>query len=99
MYEAARPAAIPEQTDVDEVTDQPQQPAPRVRPVKIKAQPQATASASTRGKSSNPDYEAVKVLVRRQQRTKASRKWEDEHGGSKDFSDLIERLLAEYIGV
>ena len=38
----------------------------------------------------------VKVYVRTKVRKDATRKWEDAEGG--DFSDLIERLLTEYLG-
>lgn len=48
------------------------------------------------GKSSHPDYEAVKVYVRRQTRKDAWRKWEDAQGG--DFSDLMQHLLEQYVG-
>jgi hypothetical protein len=65
---------------------------------KAPMKPQPKAAGTTRGKSSNPDYEPVKVLVRSEYRIKASRKWEDEHGRNKDFSDLIEHLLTKYIG-
>ena len=79
------------------------QPAPEAKAVVSKpkkpAKPQATEKAtSTRGKSSNPNYEPVKVLVKTEYRTKASRKWTDEQGRGYDFSDLIEKLLIDYIG-
>lgn len=48
------------------------------------------------GKSSHPDFEAVKVYVRRETRKEAWRKWEDAQGG--DFSDLMQHLLEQYVG-
>ena len=62
------------------------------RPVRqAKAQP----PARTTGKSSNPDFEAVKLYVRRQTRRAAERKWQDDTGG--DFSELVEHLLSRYL--
>lgn len=52
-------------------------------------------AARTSGKSSDPDFEAVKVYLRKSTRKLASRKWEDETEG--DFSDLVESLLADYL--
>jgi hypothetical protein len=49
----------------------------------------------TTGKSSNPEYEPVKVYVRSEMRKKAVRKWEDECG--RDLSDLIEVLFSKYL--
>jgi hypothetical protein len=49
----------------------------------------------TTGKSSNPEYEPVKVYVRSEMRKKAVRKWEDE--GGRDLSDLIEVLFSKYL--
>jgi hypothetical protein len=46
-------------------------------------------------KSKHPDFEPVKVYVRRVTRKQAWRKWEDAGGG--DFSDLVETLLHEYL--
>jgi hypothetical protein len=48
------------------------------------------------GKSSHPDFEAFKVYLRTATKRAAARKFEDETGG--DFSDLCEKLLAEYLG-
>jgi len=61
-----------------------------------KTQHQTPVSGRVVGKRSNPDYEAVKVLVRKDTRRIAARKWEDE--GGRDLSDLIQKLLNEYIG-
>jgi len=49
-----------------------------------------------KGKSSNPDYERLTVLVRKQTRKTAQRLWEDLEP-KKDMSDLVERLLAQWI--
>jgi hypothetical protein len=48
------------------------------------------------GKSSHPEYEAVKIYIRKQTRKDAFRKWEDANGG--DFSDLMQHLLEQYVG-
>lgn len=50
----------------------------------------------SRGKSSNPDFAPVKVLLRKNTRKLADRKWKDETG--RDLSDLVERLLNDYSG-
>jgi len=55
----------------------------------------AAAPAKTVGKSSNPDYEPVKLYVRKKTRKDATRKWEDADGG--DFSELVEHLLKKYL--
>jgi hypothetical protein len=46
-------------------------------------------------KSRHPEFEAVKIYVRKETRKRAWRKWEDAGGG--DFSDLVQMLLAEYL--
>jgi hypothetical protein len=48
------------------------------------------------GKSSHPDFEPVKIYIRKDTRKRAWRKWEDAAGG--DFSDLVEMLLEKYAG-
>jgi hypothetical protein len=55
----------------------------------------AVAGKGATAKSSNPDFEPVKVYLRRQTRKAAQRKWEDATGG--DFSELVEDLLAKYL--
>lgn len=47
-------------------------------------------------KSVDPDFEPVKIYVRKQTRKAAWRNWEDAGGG--DFSDLVEKLLREFLG-
>jgi hypothetical protein len=54
-----------------------------------------TAASPATGKSSHPEYEPVKIYVRKQTRKAAWRKWEDAEGG--DFSDLVQHLLTEYL--
>lgn len=56
----------------------------------------APVQTKTVGKSSNPDFEPVKVLLRKTTRKKAERKWND--AMDQDFSDLVEHLLQEYLG-
>jgi hypothetical protein len=48
------------------------------------------------GKSSNPHFERLTVLVKKQTRKTAQRLWEDEEPG-KDMSDLIEQLVVDWI--
>jgi hypothetical protein len=50
---------------------------------------------TTGAKSSNPDFMQLKVYVRKITKRQAARKWEDENGG--DVSDLIEKLLQQYL--
>ena len=47
-------------------------------------------------KSKHPEFEPVKIYVRKGTRKLAWRKWEDADGG--DFSDLVEMLLQKYLG-
>lgn len=97
LLAAARAKDEPEQ-------EKPAQPIPREIQLAAAAQvltegKPAKGSEKTpaiRGKSSNPDYEAVKVWVLSDYRKRATRKWEDE--GGQDFADLIERLLSKYLG-
>jgi hypothetical protein len=49
------------------------------------------------GKSSHPDFEAFKVYLRTATKRAAARKYEDETDGEGDFSELVEKLLAEYL--
>jgi hypothetical protein len=46
-------------------------------------------------KSTHPEFAAVKIFVRKRTHKAAGRKWEDDQGG--DFSDLVEKLLSEYL--
>ena len=47
------------------------------------------------GKRSDPDYERLTVLVRKDSRKIAARKWEDLEP-SKDLSELVQKLLDEW---
>ena len=47
------------------------------------------------GKSRNPEYKRVMILVKKNTEKTAYRKWEDTQPG-KDFSDLVEQLLSGY---
>jgi hypothetical protein len=47
-------------------------------------------------KSRHPEFEAVKVYLRRNTHKLARRKCED--NGDGDFSDLVESLLQQYLG-
>jgi hypothetical protein len=48
------------------------------------------------GKRSNPNFERLTVLVRKQTRKTAERLWEDLEP-DKDMSELVQKLLAEFI--
>src|SRR6266705_5883270 len=48
------------------------------------------------GKRSNPNFERLTVLVRKQTRKAAERLWEDMEP-DKDMSELVERLLADWV--
>ncbi len=69
-------------------------PAPRRSAAKASVAPKTTRQ--TIGKHRDPDYERLNVYVRKTTRKAAARKWEDE--GYRDLSDLVEKLLAKYIG-
>jgi hypothetical protein len=47
-------------------------------------------------KKGNPEYRQVTSYLRRETTARALHKWRYEDGG--DFSDLIEHLLAQYLG-
>ncbi len=71
-------------------------------------QPQGTEAAATsevpqvrgrgrpRSKSSDPDYQATTVILRKRTKRTAARLLEDQETG-QDLSDLIEALLTEWI--
>ena len=46
-------------------------------------------------KRSDPNFAKLTVYVREKTRKAAFRKWEDTHGG--DFSELVEKLLKDYL--
>src|SRR5881398_2025313 len=48
------------------------------------------------GKRSNPNFERLTVLVKKQTRKTAERLWEDMEP-DKDMSELVQKLLAEFI--
>jgi hypothetical protein len=48
------------------------------------------------GKRSNPNFERLTVLVKKQTRKTAQRLWEDLEPG-RDMSELVERLLTEFV--
>lgn len=76
-------------------TQEPRSPGTQV-PKRLSAQAPKHLPLQKTGKSSHPDFEAVKVYVRRETRKEAWRKWEDAQGG--DFSDLMQHLLEQYVG-
>jgi hypothetical protein len=59
--------------------------------------PPARPAAKKTGKSSNPNYEPVKVYLLGETHKLARRRWEDEARGDRDFSDLVQKLLEEYL--
>jgi len=70
--------------------------AKTLRPAKMpveKPEP-APKQQGRAGKSSNPAYEKVGILVLKNLRKKTERHFADTDGG--DFSDLINRLLDQY---
>ena len=74
------------------------------RPVSVEPQrdrePERPANRATgrpQGKRSHPDFEKVGLYLHSDRRKRAERKWEDE-GNRGDFSDLIDKLLAGYLG-
>jgi hypothetical protein len=69
----------------------PKPPAPQLVPA-----PKQPVSKSGMAKSTNPDFEPVKIYLRKDTRKAAARLWEDRNGG--DFSELVEHLLSEYLG-
>ena len=74
------------------------EPLDQPEPAKVISAPLAPEKGRGRpaGKRSNPDYEPTTVLLRKQTKRKASRLLEDTDS-SDDLSDLIERLLGEWI--
>jgi hypothetical protein len=48
------------------------------------------------GKRSNPNYKRLTVLVKKQTVKRAERLWDDLEP-SKDMSDLVEQLLADWV--
>jgi hypothetical protein len=56
----------------------------------------APLSLQGTAKSRHPEFEAVKVYLRRNTHKLARRKCED--NGDGDFSDLVESLLQQYLG-
>ena len=67
------------------------------RPVEqTTSQPIVRTTGRPQGKRSNPDFEKVGLYLHSSTRKRAERKWEDE--GVGDFSDLVDRLLKNYLG-
>lgn len=75
----------------------PEKPA---QPVATRIKPEQTvtirANAGKTAKSADPDFEAVKIYIRRDTHKMARRKWEDAADG--DFSELVQKLLEQYLG-
>ncbi len=63
--------------------------------IRTTERPDHRATGRPIGKRSHPDYEKVGLYLHAGRRKQAERKWEDE--GQGDFSDLIDRLLSEYL--
>ena len=59
--------------------------------------PVTRTTGRPQGKRSHPDFEKVGLYLHSGRRKQAERKWEDEGSGG-DFSDLIDKLLAGYLG-
>jgi hypothetical protein len=58
--------------------------------------PDDRTTGRPQGKRSHPDFEKVGLYLNSAKRKQAERKWEDE--GNGDFSDLIDKLLTNYLG-
>lgn len=77
--------------------NQPPAKGPTKAPVEQPTAPEpATKRGRPVGKRSNPDYEPTTILLRKQTKKLAHRKLEDGETGD-DLSDLIEKLLSEWI--
>ena len=89
------------ETPIESETAKPEPKPAAVKPTAAKKQAQPkpltlSVQPKTVGKSSNPDFEPVKVLLRKTTRKKAERQWNDTT--DQDFSDLVEHLLLRYLG-
>ncbi len=99
----ARENAPEPETTTPKNTAEKQTPEPKaIKPAKAKTLsapiarlPEAN-SKRTIGKSRNPEFEPVKILLRKETRKRAERKWADDTG--RDFSELIQHLLTTYLG-
>lgn len=73
----------------------PERPRPQA-PKRLSSEaPKVSLPLQGTAKSRHPEFEPVKVYVRKETRKRAWRKWEDAEGG--DFSDLVEMLLQKYL--
>lgn len=66
-----------------------------VQPIRAPKPPAADEKPKGVGKSANPEFAAVKVLLRKDTRRDAERLWADTTG--QDFSELVEHLCAEFL--
>jgi hypothetical protein len=56
--------------------------------------PKLVPVPSQTAKSTDPEYVAVKIFIRRKTHKVSRRKWED--AGNGDFSDLAEKLFSDF---
>jgi hypothetical protein len=66
--------------------------------IQLAGKPESQKAGSAAGKlakSSDPEFRQVNVYLRKATVKAAARKWEDAEAG--DFSDLVEKLLADYL--
>ncbi len=82
--------------DSREEAQQPSAQAPKRPSAQVPKSAKAPLPLGKTGKSSHPEFEPVKIYLRKQTRKAAWRKWEDANGG--DFSDLVQHLLEKYLG-
>ena len=75
--------------------NQPAPETPTEQPTPPVPEPAAKRGRRT-GKRSNPDYEPTTILLRKQTKKTAHRKLEDTEAG-QDLSDLVEKLLSEWV--
>jgi|GraSoiStandDraft_16_1057320.scaffolds.fasta_scaffold812867_3 hypothetical protein len=70
--------------------------AQRLHGAEPEAEPEGRRPGRPPGKRSNPNFERLTVLVKKQTRKEAQRLWEDLEPG-KDMSELLERLMTEFV--
>ena len=70
--------------------------AQRLHGVEPEAEPEGRRPGRPPGKRSNPNFERLTVLIKKQTRKDAQRLWEDLEPG-RDMSELLERLMTEFV--
>jgi hypothetical protein len=70
--------------------------AQRLHGAEPEVEPEGKKVGRPPGKRSNPNFERLTVLIKKQTRKAAQRLWEDLEPG-KDMSELLERLMTEFV--